>query len=371
MTNKKIIIIGSLPPPYIGPSVATSMILKSKLIKNFQLIHFDISDHRGLKNIGRLDIRNIGLAVKHFFELISLLIRKHPQVVYIPICQTVIGFLRDAVFIFSSRLFGASIIIHLRGSYFRTLYERSNLLIRFIIKYTLKLVSRVIVLGESLRYIFEGLVPSSRIAVVSNGIEDPFKNNFDRKKKKIKDSIKILYLSSLAKEKGYLDVIRSIPLVISKYQSVMFLFAGEYWNKKDEIFAKDYITDNKLANWVRHLGIITGEKKFELFFSSDIFVFPSYNEGQPIVLIEAMAAGLPIITTDTGAIREMVIDGENGFIIDKQSPEQIAEKIIYLIENHDIRKEMGWKSRERFLRHYTKDKFIGRLGEVFEEVLTR
>lgn len=364
-----ILIVGPIPPPYHGVSMATDLILNSELRYKFKLVHLDISDRRSLLNIGRLDFKNILLAIVHILRLSLLLITRHPKIVYIPICQTISGYLRDLSFMILSKLFGARIIIHLHGGYFRELCEKSNFIFKFIIKLSLKFISKAIVLGDCLKYIFEGFVPASKIVVVRNGINDHYKEYFSRNNPGLNKPIKIIYLSSLSKEKGYLDVIQAIPEVIKKYKNVKFIFAGEYWKKEDEIFAKNYISNNKLSSFIDHIGVVAGKEKFDLLLSSDIFVFPSYNEGQPFAIIEAMSAGLPIITTDTGAIKEMVIDGENGFIVEKQNPAQIAQKIIYLIENPDERMRMGQKSRERFLKYYTKDQFINGLAKVFEEVL--
>ena len=373
MHSFAILIVGPIPPPYHGVSVATNIILDSELKYKFKIFHLDTSDRRSLLNIGRLDYKNILLAVIHFLRLILLLIAKHPKIVYLPICQTISGYLRDLSFMIVSKLFGAKIIIHLHGGYFRRLYEKSNSAFKLIVKFSLRLVSKAIVLGDCLRYIFEGLVPTSKIVVVHNGIDDPYKENFVRHNPGFNKPMKILYLSSLSKEKGYLDVIQSIPEVIKKFKNVKFIFAGEYRKKEYAIFAKNYITEHSLSSYIDHIGVITGKEKFDLLFSSDIFVFPTYYkfEGQPLAIIEAMSSGLPVITTDTGTIKEMIIDGENGFIVEKQNPAQIAQKIIYLIENPEERMRMGQKSRERFLKYYTKDQFINGLAKVFEEVLAK
>lgn len=82
-----------------------------------------------------------------------------------------------------------------------------------------------------------------------------------------------------------------------------------------------------------------------------------------------MAAGLPIITTDQGAICETVLDRVNGFIIPKASPDAIAEKIVCLLRDDDLRRHMGQASRERFLKHYTLDRWGDRMLEVFEQAL--
>ncbi len=367
-----ILIVGPTPPPYMGPSVATKMIIESELKNQFALLHLDTADRRSLKNIGKLDFSNIYLAFVHMCKFLGYIIRFSPRIVYIPICQTIRGYLRDTFFIVFSKLFGARVIVHLRGGYFRKLYEKSNIFAQFIIKYSLKFVSRAIVLGESLRYIFEPLVPANRIEVVPNGIE-PYGNLEPNEKHMVSknQNVRVLFLSILARPKGFLDVVKAIPEVLQHFDRVTFTFAGELytkWGERDELIG--LINRYELHKIVQLPGVVKGKKKRELLLSSDIFAFPTFYhaEGQPWAVIEAMAAGLPIITTDQGCIKEMVIDGKNGFIIEKHNPHQIAEKIIILLQNELLRKEMGRKSQEHFLKHYTKDKFIGKLGKVFQEV---
>jgi len=103
---------------------------------------------------------------------------------------------------------------------------------------------------------------------------------------------------------------------------------------------------------------------------SDIFVFPpSAPEGHPWVIVEAMAAGLPVISTDQGAISESVLDGENGFIVDPDSPEQIAEKIALLVKNEKLRKEMGRRSREVYENNLTEEKMVSGLSESIRTII--
>ncbi len=87
------------------------------------------------------------------------------------------------------------------------------------------------------------------------------------------------------------------------------------------------------------------------------------------MIVEAMAAGLPIVTTDQGAITESVKDKINGFIIDKRNPKQIAEKIILLIENSDLRNKMSKESRRLYLENFTESRMIDRLSNAFHTVL--
>ncbi|MEO0190934.1 MAG: glycosyltransferase, partial [candidate division WOR-3 bacterium] len=311
-----ILILGPLPPPYIGPAVATEMIMESELKTWFNLVHFDTSDHRSVTHIGKLDFRNISLATYHILKLPLYLIRHSPRIVYLPISQTVLGYFRDAIFILLSKVLGARVIIHLRGGYFRELYEKSTPFVKLVIRNSLKLVSRAIVLGKSLRYIFEGLVPSENIAVVPNGIDKnyiteaeldyaPRTKHYALNPLNQSNSIpqllnypitqlsgfKILFLSNLMLSKGFFDVIKSIPIIIKNNipsplmgegkgegeSYIQFIFAGEFHEDervKKEVF--DYINTQNLSHFIKFIGMVDKEKKKELLLSADILVFPTY-----------------------------------------------------------------------------------------------
>ena len=106
--------------------------------------------------------------------------------------------------------------------------------------------------------------------------------------------------------------------------------------------------------------------ELELYASAEAAAARLVEEQQTI---EAMGAGLPIVSTDRGAITESVIDGKNGFIVGQKNPLQIAEKIKYLINNPEQRKKMGEESRRLYLENFTEDKMIARLSQTFNVVL--
>ena len=92
-------------------------------------------------------------------------------------------------------------------------------------------------------------------------------------------------------------------------------------------------------------------------------------EGHPWVIVEAMASGLPIITTDQGCIKESVIDGENGYIVPKRKVEVLAERTIHLIKNPELREKMGSRSRELYEANFTKEHFVQRMMDAINLAL--
>ena len=364
-----IIFMAPTPPPYMGPSIATQIILNSRFVDEFNVIHIDTADRRPLNNLGKFDLTNIYLALKHYLLLFHRLLFSKADLVYIPICQATTGFLRDVPFIFMSKLFGKKVVLHLRGGHFREFYNSSNKVMKYVIEKTLKKSNRMIVLGSSLKILFDGLIPEEKLSVVPNGLNIALDKV--RYKNPGKDHLMILFLSNLIETKGFKDVLYSVKKVTQYSHNIKYVLAGSWRKDEDRLECENYIRREKISGYVEFRGTVTGRNKTRLLQDADIFVFPTYYpmEGHPWVIVEAMAAGLPVITTDQGCIKESVIDNENGFITLKRDPDSIAEKIIYLIQRPEVRKKMGQKSRQLYESNLTEEHFVQRMIDALNLTL--
>jgi glycosyltransferase involved in cell wall biosynthesis len=116
---------------------------------------------------------------------------------------------------------------------------------------------------------------------------------------------------------------------------------------------------------------VAGKEKLELLRSADIFAFPTYYppEGHPWAIVEAMAAGLPIVSTDQGAITESVVHGRNGLIVEKRNPATVAQAIVSLCHDRDARVRMAHTSRQLYEENFTEARMVQRLAGVFFTVL--
>jgi glycosyltransferase involved in cell wall biosynthesis len=123
-----------------------------------------------------------------------------------------------------------------------------------------------------------------------------------------------------------------------------------------------------LQDCVEYLGAKYGKEKIEVFQNSDIFVLPTYFDQETfgIVIVEAMAFGLPVISTYEGAIPEIIDDGVNGFLVPKKSPDAIAEKIIFFMQHEEKRQDMGQKAKKKYEKNYTLDKFNSKFVEIID-----
>lgn len=123
-----------------------------------------------------------------------------------------------------------------------------------------------------------------------------------------------------------------------------------------------------IAEQVEFLGPRFGDEKWQIFRTSDIFCMPTYFSGEamPLSIIEAMACGLPIVSTHWRAIPDLVTDGENGFLVPCQDANTLADRLSELLRDHQLRQRMGQAARQRFLDRHTIEQF----HHAFERIMT-
>ena len=149
------------------------------------------------------------------------------------------------------------------------------------------------------------------------------------------------------------------------------MFAGPWSHAEDKRWADQFIAQQGITEYIWFSGQVYGDEKKALFESADVFAFPGVQqEGQPLVVIEAMAAGLPVIFTDRGCLRDTVITGETGIEVPINDPHRLADRILWLLDHPDDMKAMGKRARQRYESLYTKKHHIENMIEVFASSCT-
>lgn len=364
------VIVGPLPPPIHGVSVLTKHILNSKLSEDFDLLHLDTTDPRPMDNAGRFDFTNAYLALLHGFRFLKLTLRRRPALVYVQIAQSALGVLRDALFLVPARWFGVRTIVHLNGGYFDQFYRESNGLTRAMIRFIFRHVDLGLVLAERFRGIFGPLLPPERVDIVENGAPDDlgeFRRSFHRE---TRSTVRVVFMATMLESKGFVDVLHAVPEVLRNCPDTEVYFVGDGSGFPEYAAAKEWVIANGLEGKAIFTGPRWGDDKLRTLCDADIFVFPTWYpwEGQPVVLIEAMAAGLPIVTTRHAA-NDGTVGEEGALYVEKHNPADIAEKLTTLIRDSQLRAKMGKGNRERYLRQYTVDAMAASLGRAFWQVL--
>ena len=131
--------------------------------------------------------------------------------------------------------------------------------------------------------------------------------------------------------------------------------------------AKQVFADQNLLEKVTFPGWVRGKQKEKLLQESAVFLFPSYHEGMPMAVLEAMGYGLGIVTTKVGGIPKLIQDGENGFCKEAGDVDSLAEALICLLKDGSKRMEMGMAARKLADESYGLDQHLHRLQKIYEK----
>lgn len=205
-----------------------------------------------------------------------------------------------------------------------------------------------------------------KIVNIPNGMSEEFfvkarKNDF-RKKNGIKENDKlILFFGRLSVTKAPDKFVEIAKIILKKRKDCVFLIVGPDEGLKEKV--KKMIGDEKA---IILLDAIRDRKEvIKMYQSADVFVLPSYREGLPLTLFEAMACGLPIVATPVNGIPYEMKDKENGFLVKYGDNEKFSERIIQLLENKKLREEIGKKNLEK-AKEYNWDKIAEKTMEIYK-----
>jgi len=231
-------------------------------------------------------------------------------------------------------------IVSLRGSDVPGYSDRFPLIYFFLtplIKLIWKKSAAVFSNSQGLKELALKTNPQQEIGIIFNGIDIS-----EFKPAENLDSSKIICISRLTDRKGINYLIEAFEKL--KNDKFKLVIVGE-GNQKEEL--EKMVENLKISNRVEFLGRVEHSKLPEVYRWAGVFVLPSLNEGMSNTMLEALASGLPLIATDTGGTRELINDGENGFIIKMKDSDDIKEKIEKLMNNRELQIAMGINSRKR------------------------
>jgi glycosyltransferase involved in cell wall biosynthesis len=227
---------------------------------------------------------------------------------------------------------------------------KKNLLMKLVIflyKTALKRADKVIFQNPDNKQVFIdlGIVPEHKTAVVNGSGVDI--THFEVKS--LPSTPTFLLIARLLGDKGIREYVKAANIVKQKYSDAIFQLVGPEDPSPDGISLEE-LTSLNHNNSVDYLGSTDDVRPY--IEACSIFVLPSYHEGLPRTVLEAMATGRPILTTDVPGCRETVINGDNGWLVEKSNIEQLAEKMAWFIEN-----EVEWQRMGKASREMVEDKF--------------
>ena len=360
---KKILFLIHIPPPIHGSSVVGQQIKESKVLnEKIEGYYINLLASKKVRASGKFSASKIMGACQTTFKLLKYLITQKPTLCYFALTTTGNAFYRDVLYVFFLKIFQVKIVFHLHN---KGISNKQKRYLKLLYSYVF-FDTKVILLSERLYYDVEQYVSFENIYICPNGVSSEHLETTRKFKNK---SVSLLYLSSLIKSKGIYVLLDALVILDSKGMHFECNIIGGEGDVSEEAL-KRHIIQLGLEKKVFYNGEKHNEDKDFFFKQSDIFILPTYysNECFPLVLIEALKFGLPVVSTKEGAIPEIIEDGITGFLTEKKNKQDLADKIEILIKEETLRKEMSKLAQKKFIKNYTLIKFEERLLNIFSKV---
>lgn len=254
-----------------------------------------------------------------------------------------ISFHRKFILFKICRLFGFKIIYHIHGAEFHKFYEKSSLNIKEKIKLFINNVDCLICLSEFWRDFFNSNFKPKKIYIIHNIVSKPKILKFDKGK-----LFSFLFLGYIDKRKGIWLLLETINLLKDKLENNFVFYIGGNGKVKQ---LEKLIIDSNLEKIVKYIGWVDNRKKIEYLNMVDAYILPSFDEGLPISVLEAMSYNLPIISTNVGGIPEVLINNVNGFLLEPGSKSDLLSSFNKIIDNPQKFKNLGKNNPDLISKH--------------------
>jgi len=345
--DRTVLLLSCLPPPLRGVQLWTAAILKKGSLGDYRVDLIDTSKCDGARKPVWLPAflsepwRNARIVAR----LIFVLVRGRPSVIHLnSFVLSCGGLLRDLACLIIARLFRVPAIIHFHSTL--QLREESRLwrpIWRLLVKWTVRASWQCFVQNKSSMNLIFDIAPRTRpekVSVVPNFLTfDPAL--IDCRSRAPSQRLRAVYVGVLTRVKGYFDLLAIAEL----HPSIEFALIGP---RGADLSSAESAPPN-----VVYLGEIPNDRVRTELCDSDIFIFPSYLEGFPMAVLEAMAVGLPIVASRAGAIPEMVDECRGGLLSDAGDVAGLSRAMTTLTGDANLRLRMGRWNAEKVRNHYS------------------
>lgn len=304
-------------------------------------------------------LAKIGVAASAYFAFARLLIAGRVGLVHVQMASRA-SFWRKSIFVLTARMARVPVVLHLHGAEFEQFYrDECGAAAKAFVRHVLSGVERVIVLSSQWRTVIASIAPRARVETIVNPIPIPATVLAPQ----AREAGVLLFLGRFGKRKGIFELLQALAIVRQRFANVKLRCGGD----GDVAGVRTRIRELGLEQHVEILGWVSGAAKERELRRATIYVLPSYAEGLPMGVLEAMAAGTPTIATDVGGIPEAIDDGVHGLLIRPGDVDALAERIVRLLEDDDLRAELGAAARARAEAVFGTERVIARVEELYRD----
>ncbi|MFJ7679199.1 glycosyltransferase family 4 protein [Peribacillus sp. NPDC097198] len=349
--KKRICMVVQNPLVRGGISAVVSGYRESKLEKSFNINYVEsYKDGRKLTKLFK--------GIKGYFHFAKLLLIDKPDLIHVH-SSFGASFYRKLPFIYMASWAKKPIINHIHGAEFEPFYLNASNTKKKMVQKVYGMCTVLITLSDEWKEKLSLIIPEEKITVIENYSiihEDAVE---DRKIKSLNKQV--LFLGEICKRKGCYDFPDVVEEVVQSIPDVRFILGG--CGEVEEI--KMLLEERNLQENVEFTGWVRGKDKDTLLRSSDIFFLPSYNEGMPMSILDAMGYGLPIVSTNVGGIPKIVHSEVNGYIINPGDVKCFARAIIELLQDKNKLESYGFGSYKIVKEKYSLDSHLKLIEKLY------
>lgn len=324
-SNVRVVMIGTAMGMQGGVSTVVDVLKNAGLFERCNVMY--IPTHRDGGVVRKLQVFFLG-----WCRYIAMLIGGRIGLLHAHTASRA-SFWRKSMFMLPAFFARVPVILHIHGAEFQVFYEKEcSALSRSVVQYIFARADQVVMLSESWLQWVRTTFPTAKAKVIPNPIVVPEANTTE-----VRHPFSLLFLGRLGQRKGVFDLLHAAAELAPRYPDLRILLGGD--GELDAV--RDQAKGLGISAHVSLLGWVKGADKARLLKEATIYVLPSYNEGLPMSVLEAMAYGLPVVSTPVGGTPEAVRDGEEGFLVQPGDVRQLAARLDRLLADPDLRVRMG------------------------------
>lgn len=346
-----------------GVQTHLNVLLDSGLAQRFDMAQFQVGSAGRGENV-------LGLVARLLtspFLLAAAIVRSGAGVVHVNTSLDARAYWRDLLYVLAAKLCGVRVIYQVHGGSVSLLAGSNPLrsaFMRRVLRATLQWPDVVVVLSRSELQGISATVPRQNVVLLPNAIDcRPFLEQ-GRVARHPGAPLRLVYVGRLVRMKGVFEMMQALALARQRGVASQLVVAGE---GPEEAALRHAARELGIEGQVTFAGPAFGERKAGLLAEADVFLLPSYREGLPYALLEAMAAGVVPVATRVGAIPDVVADGVHGVLVPSRDPNAIAQAIAALAADRALVARMSAAGRARVASAYS----IERLANDFTALYTR
>jgi glycosyltransferase involved in cell wall biosynthesis len=299
-------------------------------------------------------------AVRAYIRFSTLLFRGRVGLVHVHSASNA-SFWRKSTFVALALAMRRPVILHLHGGGFVQFYERCGALRKRIVRFMLERVARVVVVADYWKAELRLIAPRAELLQIYNPLSSA---QLLVENSRAHECQRILFLGRLSRHKGVDDLLQAFAAVHGEHPSSRLDLCGD--GDAEEVTSRAQALG--IAHAVRLHGWVTGNRKRELLRDAGVYVLPSYIEAMPMSVLEAMAAGLPVVATPVGGVPELVRSGLDGYIVPTGDPASLADALARLLGDGEQRRRMGERGCQRVAAHFTPAKILLQVEALYRDL---